>query len=38
VPLSDIEVENASSLAVLVQAGEVSKPGRMLGAALSALH
>jgi len=38
VPLSDIETENTNSLAVLVQAGEVDKPGRMLGAALSALH
>jgi hypothetical protein len=38
VPLSDIETENTSELAVLVQAGDVSKPGRMLGAALAALH
>jgi hypothetical protein len=38
VPLSDIETENTSELAVLVQSGEVNKPGRMLGAALAAVH
>jgi len=38
VPLPDIDAEHANSIAVLVQAGESTRPGRMLGAALTALH
>ena len=38
VPASDLEAEQTNSVAVLVQAGEVTKPGRMLGAATAALH
>jgi hypothetical protein len=33
VPLADLEADGLSSVAVLLQAGEVGKPGRMLGAA-----
>jgi hypothetical protein len=38
VPLSDVEVDGGNSLAVLVQAGDGVKPGRMLGAALAAIR
>ena len=38
VPVSDLDAEQTSSVAVFVQAGEVAKPGRMLGAATAALH
>jgi hypothetical protein len=38
VPLSDLEAENANSVAVLVQAGEDGTPGRMLGASIAALR
>ena len=37
-PVSDLDAEQTNSVAVLVQAGEVAKPGRMLGAATAALH
>src|SRR5262245_13600745 len=37
-PVSDLDAEHTNSVAVLVQAGEASKPGRMLGAASLALH
>jgi len=38
VPLSDFQADNASSVAVLLQAGDDGAPGRMLGAAIAALH
>jgi hypothetical protein len=38
VPVSDIDAEQTNSVAVFVQAGEIAKPGRMLGAATAALH
>jgi hypothetical protein len=38
VPVSDLEAENANSVAVLVQAGEDGTPGRMLGASMAALR
>jgi hypothetical protein len=38
VPVSDLEAEHANSVAVLVQAGEDSTPGRMLGASIAALR
>jgi hypothetical protein len=37
-PVSDVDAEQANSVAVLVQAGEASKPGRMLGAATMPLQ
>ena len=37
-PVSDLDAEQTNSVAVLVQAGELSKPGRMLGAATAALY
>jgi hypothetical protein len=38
VPVSDLEAEHASSVALLVQAGEDNTPGRMLGASIAALR
>ena len=38
VPLSEIDTEGGNSVAVLVQAGDSGKPGRMLGAALAAIR
>ena len=38
VPLSDVAVEGANSVALLVQAGDDARPGRMLGAASAALR
>jgi hypothetical protein len=38
VPASDVAADQADSVAVLIQAGDVEKPGPMLGAALAALH
>ena len=38
VPVSDIDAENVSSVAVLLQSGDGTKPGRMLGAAVASIH
>jgi hypothetical protein len=38
VPISDVEADNVTSVAVLLQAGDGTKPGRMLGAALAAIR
>src|SRR5262245_5496284 len=38
VPVTDLDAEQTNSVAVFVQAGEIAKPGRMLGAATAALH
>jgi hypothetical protein len=38
VPLSDINADGVNSIAVFVQGGDDSKPGRMLGAAVASLR
>jgi hypothetical protein len=38
VPISDIDAENVNSVAVLLQSGDGTKPGRMLGAALASIR
>jgi hypothetical protein len=38
VPVSDIDAENVNSVAVLLQSGDGTKPGRMLGAALASIR
>jgi hypothetical protein len=38
VPVSDIDAENVSSVAVLLQSGDGTKPGRMLGAAIASIR
>lgn len=38
VPLSDIAADDVNSIAVLVQGGDNSKPGRMLGAAVASIQ
>jgi hypothetical protein len=38
VPVSEVDTEDVNSIAVLLQSGDVAKPGRMLGAAVAALR